>query len=362
MTQAAGGGSGGGRGRGALGWIGVGLLVVVVLLVIGAPSSRSDRPFDPTSPGPRGSKAVVVLLRELGAAVTVGDGRLGPADDTALLLRDRLDEEGTEALADWVDDGGVLVVADPFSSLFGEGTRSACPAALDDVATLALGPEPSDEIDRGARCFGGLVRSADRGDGTIVSIEDPRVFTNATLDDDDNAVLAAALLAPTGEERFTFVVGSAGGGDEALFDLLGPRVAQGIAQLAVAAVLFALWQSRRLGRAVVEPQPVAIAGSELVAAVGRLQESRQRPAEAADTVRVDLRRALERRLGIGSADVERMADAVAAQTGLPPERVLAALDRRIVTDDATLLEVLDDLDRIRVLTLAPRAPSPGGPR
>lgn len=346
----------------ALPWVGAGIVVLLLLVVIGAPDERSNRPLDPASAGPLGAKGVVVLLDELGADVEVTGGPLDDDVDTALLLDDRLGEDGRDDLADWVADGGVLVVADRFAALFDPVGESPCPTALDAVGTVALDVGGRGRVDRGDGCFEGLVTVEQRGTGTVVSIDRAEPFTNETLGEADNAVLVAALLAPTGGERVAFVVGTAGGGDEALVDLLGPRVAQGLVQLAVAFVLYALWRARRLGRAVVEPQPVSIAGSELVAAVGRLQEGRRRPGEVADVVRADLLRELERRLGVpASGPVEHVAQAVSAQSGLDPEQALRALRTRAVATDEDLLDVLADLDRIRAAVLAPRPLTAAGP-
>jgi len=326
-----------------------------VLLLLGAPDERSNRPLDPASAGPLGSKAVVVLLEELGAEVDTTAGPFGDGIETALLLEDRLGEEAADDLEDWVEDGGVLVVADRGSPLFDPSAESPCPAALDEVGTLAFDTGGRGEVERGEDCFQRLVTTTAVGDGAVVSIDRTEPFTNGFIGEADNAVLVASLLAPTGDEDVAFVVGAAGGGDEALVDLLGPRVAQGIVQLAVAFAAYALWRARRLGRAVVEPQPVAIAGSELVAAVGRLHQGRRRPSEVADIVRADLLRELERRLGVpGGAPVEHVARAVAGRAGMDPDDLARALRPRDVRDEGELLAVLDDLDRIRAAVLAPQ--------
>ena len=78
-----------------------------------------------------------------------------------------------------------------------------------------------------------------------------------------------------------------------LVDLVPTDVRQAIIQLVVAFVLLVLWAGRRLGRPVLEPQPVAVEGAELVAAVGRLLDGRRRPDEAAAAVRAATRRTLE---------------------------------------------------------------------
>jgi hypothetical protein len=346
------------KGRGALVVLGLAVVVVLLLVAIGAPDERTNRELDPGSTGPLGAKGVVLVLDELGADVEVTGGGLDDDVDTALLLQDRLDEDATDEVEGWVERGGILVVADPASSLFRSGGEAGCPVAVDGVAVLDLGPG-SGERERGADCFGRGVTTTELGLGTLVSVADRQIFTNALLGEADNAVLAAALLVPTGTERVAFVAGSAGSGEASLGDLLGRRVAQAIAELAVAFLLYALWRARRLGRAVVEPQPVAIAGSELVAAVGRLQEGRHRPDEVVETVRSDLLRTIERRLGIAAGtELPRLAEALAARCGMPTEQVLAALQRRSVASDADLLDILADLDRIRAGVVSPGGPAP----
>jgi hypothetical protein len=112
--------------------------------------------------------------------------------------------------------------------------------------------------------------------------------------------------------------------------------------------LWVLWRARRLGRPVTEDQPVAVAGSELVAAVGRLLDARRRPDEAAETVRADVRRAAAGRLGLlADADVRTVAAAVAARTGRDEAAVAAALGEHPVTTDDDLVAVTAELDRIR---------------
>ena len=134
----------------------------------------------------------------------------------------------------------------------------------------------------------------------MVATGGPEFALNERLDERDNAVLAAALLAPTGTEQVQFVEAAApiGGGDETLLELVPDGVWRGLAQLALAFLLYALWRAIRFGRPVAEPQPVAIAGSELVEATGRLLQRTLDPGRAAEVVRADLRGAVARRLGV----------------------------------------------------------------
>jgi len=346
------------KGRGVLGWVVLLLVVVFVAMVVASPAPRSNRPLDPAATGPLGARATVVLLEELGADVTVTarapDGSAAGAD-TALLLDDRLTDTEREALRAWVRGGGVLVVADPLSPLAQAGDPAPCPDRLvDGAVTLSLGPGSAAEVSRRPGCFEGFVAASSLGEGDIVTIAAAEVFSNELLGNADNAVLAAGLLAPTGGERVAFMHGRAGSGDQGLFDLLGPRTAQALVQVGIAMVVYVLWRGRRLGRPVPEPRPVEVAGSELVAAVGRMLGSRKRPGEAAATVRADLRRDLERRLGLSpSTPIEHLAAAVAQRTGLEPGRITLALAVRPVATDDDLRLVLTELDLIRDAALQP---------
>ena len=93
--------------------------LVVIVVVGGRPSDPT--PFDPTSTDPTGTRALVLLLEELGADVTVTD-RV-PVDDldepTIAVLRDRaqLDEQQAVDLDAALTAGATVVVTDPFSAL-----------------------------------------------------------------------------------------------------------------------------------------------------------------------------------------------------------------------------------------------------
>jgi hypothetical protein len=117
-----------------------------------------------------------------------------------------------------------------------------------------------------------------------------------------------------------------GGGSRSLNDLIAPGVKGAVVQLGVAFLLYALWRARRLGRPVPEPQPVPLAASELVVAVGNLLQQAGRREQAGALLRADLRRRLAERLGLPlDAPVEVVATTAAARTGLPVERLREAL-------------------------------------
>jgi hypothetical protein len=230
------------------------------------------------------------------------------------------------------------VVADPSSPLQPHpvtGTLGTDPLvrgcdvpALSDVERVdPVGGVGFDVPPGGTSCFGSFVAVADAGEGTVVGIGGAGLLTNGELGEVDNAVLAGALLAPAPGTRVAIVrPAAAGGGSKSLADLVSPGVKGALLQLGVAFLLYALWRARRLGAPVPEPQPVPLAASELVVAVGNLLQQAGRRDQAGALLRADLRRHLAERLGLAhDAPVDVVATTAAARTGIPEERLRAAL-------------------------------------
>jgi hypothetical protein len=289
--------------------------------------------------------------------------------DTALLLEDRLDDAGRDQLLAWVAEGGVLVVTDPSSPLtpapastvsgdfgleIGKIDRGQCTIdALVGVNAVYAAGGPSYQVGPGdGHCLGGgssaFVVSRAHGAGWVVSIGSPGTFTNEHLGAYDDSVLAANLLAPVAGTRVAFLApAEVGVGTTSLADLIAHRFKLFAAELLVAFVIYALWRARRLGRPVSEPQPVPIAGSELVAAVGNLLQQSNAPDRAAELLRADLRRTLVERLGApAGAPVEVLAEVAASRSGVARERVVAALSTPITTD-ADLAALARSVESIR---------------
>lgn len=344
------------RGAVVAGCVGAGLLAVTLL----GGQPNDGPPLDPRSDGPLGTSALVSLLDELGADVELSVGLPDSQDDVALLLSDRLDEEQTDEVLAWVRRGGTLVVTDPSSSLvppvFG-GVDPLNPEDLDrGICTLdaLAGVEVVDggaavRYDGGlgyATCLGSrdfafVVASAEGG-GDIVAVGGAAFATNDRLAEEDNAVLAAGLLAPTRGTTVRFVDPPipAGGGDKTLYELISDGVRRAGLQLGLAFVLYAAWRAIRLGRPVREDQPVKIAGSELVGAAGRLLERGRSPGAAAEVLREGLRRALRARLGVPAhASPAALAQVVAERAGVDLQQAQAAVGDHPVTTDDELVAV-----------------------
>lgn len=339
----------------------IGVALLVAALVGGRPG-QDGPPLDPRSDGPLGTSALVALLRGVGAEVDLSVGLPGVTDDTALLLRHRLNPDQTEDLMRWVDQGGTLVVTDPSSPLVpapvdrglaselgvdgGEIDPGRCTvAALATIGAVDGGGAVRFDADAGdSSCFGDEDRAfvviREVGFGAVVAVGGAAFVTNDLLGEADNAVLAATLLAPGPDTvvRFVDPPVPAGGGDKTLADLVPPGVKRALLQLGVAFVLYALWRAIRLGQPVIEDQPVDVASSELVGAIGRLLSRSGAPGTVAEMLRADLRRRLRARLGVPSdAPLSALIEITAARTGLPAEQVRAAVDERPVTSEAELV-------------------------
>lgn len=344
------------------------VLLVVGLLLIG-PAGRGGPPLDPGSTAPDGTKALVDVLGELGAAVTVTSEPPGEAATAALLLRDRLDPPARARLDDWVRAGGTLVVADHTSGLAPEiagpaqvglvdttiGRACGLPA-LAVVARVASAGGVVYETPPGATgCFprgdGHWLVASPQGAGAVVALGGPGALVNARLGAADNALLAAALLAPGPDARVTVLRPALPGeGDATLTDLIPWRVKLAVAQLGVAFALVVAWRARRLGRPVVEPQPVAVPSSELVVAVANLLQQRRARAQAARLLRENLHRELAERLGLPArTPPPALAQAGAARTGVSAERILEVLTGPHPPDETRLVALAQQVEDLRRL-------------
>lgn len=346
-------------------------LVIVTALLIGAPGNNAA-PLDPTSTAPDGTKALVLLLKDLGANVHTGATLPGAADGVALVLQDRLNQADRTRLANWVGAGGRLVVTDPNSDLAGVavddsgrdvilGQRSPelvggdCPIpALRSVGSvrpdgdvlLRLPPD-------GTGCFragaGYMLIARDQREGTVVAIGGPSVWTNADLGDADNSVLAADLLSPTRGTDVTFIGASkVGGGDKGLLALISPRLIEALWGLALAFVIAMVWRGRRLGRPVVEALPVELPGSGLVEAAGNLLQEGGKRAHAAGILRRDLKQLITDRFGADpSLPPREAAEIASARTGLPIERFEEVLGGPPPASDRDLVALAHNMSDIR---------------
>jgi len=355
------------RARRVLPWVAIvaGLLLAVYL---GGRRPDEGAPLDPASPGPLGTKALVEVLGEVGGRVQVTSELPTGPGGTALLLADDLDPGRRNALLAWVRRGGTLVVTDPDSEitrlepvgstaiglLDPELERGCALPALRDAHRVNAAVGTVFEVPSGSQgCYsrgkGSWLVVQPLGPGTVVRLGGADALVNQQIDKADNAVLAASLLAPARGTRVTVLrPPPPGGGARSLTDLIAPRVDLALWQLVVAFGVLVLWRARRLGRPVTEPQPVQVPGAELVVAVGNLLQRAKGRGQAAGLLTDDLRRTLAERLGLpASAPPDQVADAAAARSSVPRERVLAALTAATPRDEAELVALAHAIDAVR---------------
>jgi hypothetical protein len=373
----------------------VAMALVVLLLVSARPGPE---PFDPRSGQPSGARGLVLTLQSAGA--NVSDTRTVPGPDQVgeqrvLVLEDRLNDQQRTELLTFVDGGGVVVVADPDSSLHGgagvdggaleivarptgadrsdvlfESNVTAGDCTIGALAQMrgvyvpdgVLFPVGPDEeqclttaVSAGDDTGHSFVIVREIGSGLIVGLGDNEPFINRHLRRADNAGLAVALLVPERDTNVTFLLGSdasqsvqdVGSGDDTLRDLVPTWVWMAITLGAVAFVVFAISRSTRVGRLVVEPIASPIAGSELVSATGNLMQRAGHASRAGWLLLEHLHRDLCRAHGIdiaaSLADLDR---AVAHRSGTREGEVEDVL-RQTVSSAEGLLDLTATIDRLR---------------
>jgi len=373
--------------RGWRGPVGVGLLVLLTALLLALLSDSGARGLlRPDATDPSGSAALAALLREQGVRVDVARTAEEAADagpGTTLLVADpsQLDRAGRVAVAHsgadvvLVRPGPAALALVPGVGVTGAGPDSgdvpgcALPAAVAagsvdlaadayayrvaPTAVPAASPPPTPAAQPGVvACYtvdgasSLLVRPF--GPATITLVGDTAPFTNEALVEKGNAALALRLLGEHPRVVWYLPVPIAEPGDATLSDLVPPGWVWGAVQLAVAAVLAALWRARRLGPVVAEPLPVVVRATETTEGRARLYRRAGARDRAAAALRAETRRVLAGRLGLApTASAAELADALAARPHTPAGRVRELLDGPAPPDDRALVALAADLDALR---------------
>ncbi|MFG1776043.1 DUF4350 domain-containing protein [Micromonospora sp. NPDC049048] len=132
-----------------------------------------------------------------------------------------------------------------------------------------------------------------------------------------------------------------------------------LAQLAVAALLAALWRARRLGPPAPEPLPVTVRSAETVLGRARLYEKAGARDAAARTLRAAALDRLTPRLHLPpTAPPTDVAAAVAARTGDDPRWTDEVLHGAEPGNDQELLDLARALDRLTRVVAPPAADGP----
>jgi len=116
-------------------------------------------------------------------------------------------------------------------------------------------------------------------------------------------------------------------------------------QLAIAALLAALWRARRLGPLVPEPLPIVIRAAETTEGHARLYQARRARGQAAAALRAATVRRIAPGLGLTPADAPAaVVAALAERTGTGAAQIEALLFGADPADDAALVGLASDLD------------------
>ncbi|MFG2002369.1 DUF4350 domain-containing protein [Spirillospora sp. NPDC048911] len=365
-----------------------GIVLVVFAMVIVAIILAALRPtvtpqyLDPTEPGPRGTRALVEVLKQRGTPVTVArraSDAVGRTNSSTVLVVTRPERLTSADIARLRGAAGdVLLVAPsrallealapgvfPASESFEDVAEPGCPlraATLagrvdfgnSDIYELPTGATGCYRADEYARVV--QLPPTSTGGRTVTVLGSAAPLTNENLAQEGNAALAMNLAgARTSVVWLIPDLPAAGtGGDKSLGDLIPFGVNLFFFQLVIAVVLIALWRARRLGPVVAEALPVAVRSAEAVEGRARLYRAHHARDRAAAALRAGALERLVPLLGLprGAAQdpaaAKEIVTGIARRTNAGEAAIGAALYGPEPQDDAHLVwltDVLDDLER-----------------
>lgn len=376
-----------------------GLLLALLLLVTAAVALAATRSgdqhgrLDPRSADRYGSRAVAELLKDRGVSVRVvttlrAATSAARSDTTLLVTAPNLltpSQQGAFRAAT-TDTGGrtVLLAAGPPSVgalTHGVRARSSVPVSTRAPQCALAAARQAGEAETGGfrytseglhalGCYAAdglpsLLMLKQPASGDTVLLGSPDLLYNDRLDHEGNAALALQLLGSRPHLVWYLpslsdpsAAGSSGGqdnstdgdsteGQSGFTDLIPSGWLWGTLQLALAAVLAAVWRARRLGPVVAERLPVAIRASESTEGRARLQ----RKANARDRAATSLRHATRTRIaplvGVSPRDAHtpaRLLPAVSVRRGADDADLHELLFGSAPSDDAALVLLADQLD------------------
>ncbi|WP_330175540.1 DUF4350 domain-containing protein [Streptomyces sp. NBC_01498] len=383
------------------------LAALAVLLVAGIALAavRSDDQhgrLDPRSTDPQGSRAVAELLKDRGiptrVVTTLAEATEGTGPDTTLVVvsPDLLTFHQQHALRRATELSGgrtvLLSAGPPSAGVLAPGVTVSTPApttareprcslpAANDAGAVDIGGErytaPSADSDA---CYptDGLAHllKVDTGaGGDTVLLGSPDLLHNERLAHQGNASLALQLLGSrphvvwylpslsdpsattSGGDNGDAIGGSDGDegrdGEESetsFLDLIPSGWLWATVQLALAAVLAAVWRARRLGPVVEEQLPVTIRASEATEGRARLYRKANARDRAASVLRSETRTRLASLLGVPPSEAhfpETLVAAVSARLPDPSRDPRTLLFGPAPADDAALIRLTDQLDAL----------------
>ncbi|MEV7238366.1 DUF4350 domain-containing protein [Streptomyces sp. NPDC051020] len=368
------------------------LLIAAGVVLATAHSGAQHGRLDPRSADQHGSRAVAELLKDRGVSVrvatTLEEATTAVGPDTTLLVTtpDLLTPgQQSELRAATADSAGRTVLLAPGSPSVdtlvpGVRTTSTGPVAPHAPQCLLPAAHSAGTADTGGfrytadgletlACYpsGGLptllvVQEQASGDSIVLGSAD--FLYNSRLDSQGNASLALQLLGSRphlvwylpslADPSATGNGGDGAGRDDAdnnrsFADLIPSGWLWGTLQLAVAAVLAAVWRARRLGPLVTERLPVAIRASESTEGRARLYRKANARDRAASSLRSATRTRIAPLLGISPRNAHSPAvllPAVSARLSTIEGDLDAVLFGTAPADDAALVRLADQLDTL----------------
>ncbi|MPY83535.1 MAG: DUF4350 domain-containing protein [Actinophytocola sp.] len=348
--------------RAARGPLAILLLIVTVAIVLTLLRGNSEGgSLDPRSAAPDGSRALAALLGDYGVDVErvhtlAAATRAADGDATVLVTHPNLLAPSDLDRISGQAGGLVLIapnqelarVADPDIEV--GGTTADAPHTPECALVGAAGEATIGGVGyrtpHGERCYpttagASLVRV---GPVTLLGIATP--LTNDALDEDGNAALSLRLLGE--RERLVWYLpspGDQGRGTASLLTLLPPGWKYGLATLAIAAVLLAVWRARRLGPVVTEPLPVVVHAAETTEGRARLYRRAGAADHAAEALRAAARHRIAAHAGL-TTDAGPEAVVAAASRASDAHEAYWLLYGPAPSDDAALVRLAAELDRL----------------
>lgn len=378
-----------------------GLLLAVLLLVLAAIALAATRSgdhhgrLDPRSADRYGSRAVAELLKDRGVSVrvvtTLKAATDATATDTTLLVTapNLLTSHQQDVLHTATTGTGgrtVLLAPGPTSvDTLAPGVRAESPASVTARAPRCSLPATrlAGDVETGGiryasdgpdalACYPAdglpsllLLRQPAAGDTVLLG--SPDFLYNDRLGHQGNASLALQLLGSRPHLVWYLpslndlsATGGAGGqddrpdgdasdGERSFLDLIPSGWLWGTLQLALAAVLAAIWRSRRLGPLVSERLPVAIRASESTEGRARLNRKANARDRAASSLRQATRTRLAPLVGVPPRDAHSPATllpALSARLSTAGDGLHQLLFGPAPSDDTALVRLADQLDSL----------------
>ncbi len=388
------------------------ILAVLVAMMAGVSALVGDRDADDAReerPNPStynakgtGSKGLFLWLQELGLQVRRWERPLTDLPDEATVLlvlgpRLPLEEQELKALEEWVREGGVLVLADdtvggPLPGVWagapvlrfglrprvGDKAGSLRPAFPSPYAVGVERIQPAGRVrfqrqvsEGWAPLFadqtGDVVAIKRLGEGRLIAVADPGLFSNARLEVEGHARLALNIVRDHVKGGVVLVdeFHHGHGHDDGFFRYLKGTAAPWIlAQAALAFLAFLLARGTRFGAPVPAGEDARASSLEYVGALGDLYHRAGARRLAVAALARSFRRNLAEALGARAGEEAAQLGARAARRfGVGVERVKACLapGRGATASDEALLKFARAVHRLegRVRHRALR-PSPNG--